>query len=104
MRVYRFTSSALAELKQATRHYEKKENGLGGIFLDEINATVERILTNPSRLASTVSANQALPHSPLSFRSYLPDSSRGDSHRFRDGPTSRSDQLETLTITICCFG
>ena len=47
MRDYRFTSSALAELKQATLRYEEKENGLGGIFLDEVDATVARILTNP---------------------------------------------------------
>ncbi|HEU0050360.1 MAG TPA: type II toxin-antitoxin system RelE/ParE family toxin, partial [Nitrososphaera sp.] len=45
---YRFTSSALAELNQATLHYEEKENGLGGIFLDEVAATVARILTNPN--------------------------------------------------------
>ena len=44
---YRFTSSALAELKQATWYYEDKENGLGALFLDEVDATVERILPNP---------------------------------------------------------
>jgi len=37
---YGFTSSALAELKQATLHYEEQENGLGGVFLDELDATV----------------------------------------------------------------
>jgi hypothetical protein len=47
MTEYRFTSSALAELMQATLHYEEKENGLGGIFLNEVDATVARILTNP---------------------------------------------------------
>lgn len=47
MTVYRFTSSALAEVKEATLRYEEKENGLGGIFLDEVDATVARILTNP---------------------------------------------------------
>jgi hypothetical protein len=45
---YRFTKSALAELKQATMHYEERENGLGRIFLDETDATVARILTNPA--------------------------------------------------------
>lgn len=44
---YRFTSAALAEVKQATLHYQEKENGLGLRFLNEIDATVNRILTNP---------------------------------------------------------
>ena len=44
---YRFISPALVELKQATLHYEEMENGLGGIFLDEVDATVGRILANP---------------------------------------------------------
>ena len=44
---YRFAFSSLAELKQATLHYEEKENGLGGVFLDEIDATIVRILANP---------------------------------------------------------
>jgi hypothetical protein len=43
----RFTSAALAELKQATLNYEEMENGLGQIFLDEIDATIARILSNP---------------------------------------------------------
>jgi hypothetical protein len=47
MRVYRFTSSALAEVKEATLYYEEKESGLGGSFLDEVDATVARIVTNP---------------------------------------------------------
>jgi hypothetical protein len=45
---YRFTSSALTELKQATLNYEEKESGLGGILLDEVDATVTRILANPN--------------------------------------------------------
>jgi hypothetical protein len=48
MKAYRFTSPALSELKHATLHYEEKENGLGGIFLDEVDATVARILANPN--------------------------------------------------------
>lgn len=44
---YRFVFSSLAELKQATLHYEEAENGLGGVFLDEIDATIARILANP---------------------------------------------------------
>jgi hypothetical protein len=35
----RFTSVALFELKEGALYYEQKENGLGIIFLDEIDAT-----------------------------------------------------------------
>jgi plasmid stabilization system protein ParE len=48
MTPYRFTSAALSELKRATLYYEQVENGLGASFLDEIEATVERIRKNPS--------------------------------------------------------
>jgi plasmid stabilization system protein ParE len=48
MTQYRFTSVALEELKQAILYYEQRENGLGAAFLDEIDATVKRILQNPS--------------------------------------------------------
>jgi toxin ParE2 len=44
---HRFTSAALSELKEATLSYEHKENGLGTVFLDEIDATVERVLRFP---------------------------------------------------------
>jgi len=47
MTPYRFTSAALSELQEATAYYEQKENGLGAAFLDEIDATVERILRFP---------------------------------------------------------
>jgi len=47
MTAYRFTSSALAEVSKATLHYEKQEKGLGGDFLDEVDATLARILANP---------------------------------------------------------
>ena len=47
MTKYRFTSAALSELTEATLHYEQKENGLGTIFLDEIDAAVERVLRFP---------------------------------------------------------
>ena len=45
---YRFTSSALTELRQATLYYEQRENGLGTTFLDEIEATLTRILHHPA--------------------------------------------------------
>jgi len=47
MTKYRFTSAALFELKESALYYEQKENGLGTIFLNEIDATVERILRFP---------------------------------------------------------
>jgi len=45
---YRFTSAALTELRQATLYYEHRENGLGAEFLDEIEATVNRIVRHPA--------------------------------------------------------
>ena len=48
MTSYRFTSSALVELREAMWFYEEKESGLGAVFLDEVDATVERILANPN--------------------------------------------------------
>ncbi len=47
MTTYRFTSAALSELKEATLYYEQKENGFGTVFLDEIDATVDRVLRFP---------------------------------------------------------
>ncbi len=47
MTKYRFASPALTELRQATLYYEEWENGVGAVFLDEIDAAVERILANP---------------------------------------------------------
>lgn len=44
---YGFTSSALVELRQAVMYYEEKEKGLGRVLLDEIDATVARVLINP---------------------------------------------------------
>ena|SRR2546430_948764 len=44
MTQYRFTSAALAELREATFYYERKEPGLGLEFLDEIDDTLDRIL------------------------------------------------------------
>lgn len=45
---YRFTSSALTELAQAILYYEQRENGLGAAFLNEIEATLNRVLQNPA--------------------------------------------------------
>lgn len=48
MTVFRFTSAALTELTQATLYYERRENGLGTAFLDEVEATLNRILQHPN--------------------------------------------------------
>ena len=45
---YRFTSAALTELRKAILYYEQRENGLGTAFLDEIEATLNRILQHPT--------------------------------------------------------
>ena len=48
MTPYRFTASALTELTRATLYYEQRENGLGTAFLNEIEATLNRILQYPT--------------------------------------------------------
>jgi len=48
MTSYRFTSAALKELREAILYYEQRENGLGAVFLDEIEATLNRILQHPT--------------------------------------------------------
>ena len=48
MTQYRFTSAALTELTQASLYYEQRENGLGTAFLNEIEATLNRILQHPT--------------------------------------------------------
>lgn len=47
MTPYRFTSSALTELAQAVLYYEEREEGLGATFLDDIEATLSRVLLHP---------------------------------------------------------
>ena len=47
MKNYRLTSPALTELKEASLRYEEKEAGLGLAFMDEVDATIDRILANP---------------------------------------------------------
>ena len=44
---YRFTSAALSELRDAILYYEQNEAGLGTKFLDEIDATTDRIVRFP---------------------------------------------------------
>jgi plasmid stabilization system protein ParE len=45
---YRFTFSAVAELRAAILYYEEQENELRTAFLDEVEATLQRILHNPN--------------------------------------------------------
>lgn len=80
---YRFTSSALSELKEATLFYEEKENGLGGIFLDEVDATVARILVNPNAWH------------PLSKRTR-----RCRTHRFPFGLIYQISSSEILIVSV----
>jgi plasmid stabilization system protein ParE len=83
MTQHRFTSSALSELKEATLHYEEQENGLGRIFLDEIDATIARILTNP------------LAWHPLSKRTR-----RCRTHRFPFGLIYQIQTNEILILSV----
>jgi len=48
MTQYRFTAAAISELRQATLYYEQRENGLGTTFLNEIEASLIRILQHPT--------------------------------------------------------
>lgn len=48
MTPYRFTAAALKELRQAIFYYEQRENGLGAAFLDEVEATLNRIINHPT--------------------------------------------------------
>ena len=80
---YRFTSSALAELRSATQHYEEKENGLGGVFLDEVDATVARILANP-----------------LAWHPLSPRTRRCRTHRFPFGLIYQTRSNEILVLSV----
>ncbi len=44
---YRFLSPALIELTKAAEYYEEKVPGLGANFVDEAEATIQRILEFP---------------------------------------------------------
>ena len=44
---YRFLSPALGDLTEAINHYDTASPGLGGEFIDEIEATIRRIILNP---------------------------------------------------------
>lgn len=44
---YRFLSPARAEIREAAAFYDERVPGLGADFLDEVDATMERILGFP---------------------------------------------------------
>jgi plasmid stabilization system protein ParE len=44
---YRFLTPALLEVEAASQFYESNRPELGSEFLDEIDATIQRILANP---------------------------------------------------------
>src|ERR1044072_5227136 len=83
MTSYRFTSSALAEVKKATLYYEYKENGLGEIFLNELDAAIARVLSNP------------LAWHPLSTRTR-----RCRTHRFPFGLIYQKSSAEILILSV----
>jgi plasmid stabilization system protein ParE len=83
MTSYRFAFSSLAELKQATLHYEEKENGLGAAFLDEVDGTIARILANPRAWH------------PLS-----PRTRRCRTHRFPFGVIYQIRSTEILIVSV----
>ena len=49
---YRFLTPALAEIREAAAFYEERVPGLGADFLDEVDATMERILGFPEAWGS----------------------------------------------------
>lgn len=44
---YSFLTPALTEIREAAEFYDRRVPGLGADFLDELDATVERILSYP---------------------------------------------------------
>ncbi|QQE67168.1 hypothetical protein GFS31_38800 [Leptolyngbya sp. BL0902] len=47
MKPYRFLTPALVEAEMASRFYESNRPDLGREFLDELEATIQRIVANP---------------------------------------------------------
>ena len=47
MKKYRFLTPALLEVETASQFYESSRPRLGSEFLDEIDATIQRIVSNP---------------------------------------------------------
>jgi len=46
---HEFRPAAASDIEQAYRWYERARKGLGEEFLQELGATVERVLAQPSR-------------------------------------------------------
>ena len=46
-RSFAFHPAARAELREAVKFYEREVAGLGGEFIEEVRATIERILDYP---------------------------------------------------------
>ncbi len=44
---FRFLSPALVELKEAAEYYESALSGLGADFIDEVDSTIQRIVSFP---------------------------------------------------------
>jgi plasmid stabilization system protein ParE len=99
MTQYRFTSAAFTELRQATLYYEQRENGLGLAFLNEIEATLNRILQHPTAWHQLSSRTRRCRTHRFPF---------GLIYQIRTdeilvisyGPTSRSREMERSAIAL----
>ena len=63
---YRFLTPALAEIRAAAVFYEERVPGLGADFLDEVDATMERILVFPEAWGSLGGRYRPLPFETVS--------------------------------------
>jgi plasmid stabilization system protein ParE len=97
---YRFTSAALSELKEATHYYEQQENGLGTAFLDEIDATVERILHFPHAWHLMSARTKRCRTHRFPFGLLFPNPIRRHSYHSRNGSASRSTAMARVVGTL----
>ena len=55
MKKYRFLTPAILEVEAASQFYESNRPELGREFLDELDATIQRIVANPILYPSKIS-------------------------------------------------
>ena len=79
----RFISTAQKELQEAIEFYEAAENGLGARFLDEVEATTERIITHP-----------------MAWTALSPRTRRCRTHRFPYGLFYQIRSEEILIVSV----
>ena len=80
---FRFTSSALRELRESALYYDEAENGLGVEFLNEVEATIKRILADPE-----------------AWRQLSPRTRRCRTHRFPFGLIYQIRPGEILVVSV----